>query len=137
VNLKTYKQILETYKRILEHVNVAIQELDTASALLPMEDTSGERLSKAIDALEERLHVLTHENASAIALDVQDVQKQLAELEIMTKFEQFSQEEIEMIMKADWSLGLVKKIYTSANARNKVSLEQVSSDIKKVQAFRQ
>jgi hypothetical protein len=123
---------LETYKKILEHVKVTIQELSIASALLPMEDTSGERLSKAIDALEERLHVLTHENANAIALDVQDVQKKLAELEIMTKFEQFSQDEIEMVMKEKWSLGLVKKIHASVNERTKMSLEQVSSDIKKL-----
>jgi hypothetical protein len=124
---------VKTYKKILEHVKIAIKELGIASALLPMEDTSGERLSKVIDALEERLHVLTHENASAMALDLQDVQKKLAELETMMEFEQFSQEEIEIIMREDWSLGLVKKIHASVNARKKVSLETSSSDIKKLQ----
>jgi hypothetical protein len=123
---------LETYKKILEHVQVALKELGTASALLPMNDTSGERLSKAVDALEERFHVLTHENASAIALDLEDIQKKLTKLEIMTEFEQFSLEELEMMMKEDWSLELVKKIHASVNARNEMSLETCSSDIKKL-----
>ncbi len=118
---------------MLRHVEVAIKELGIASSLLPMEDTSEHHLTKAIDALEHRLHVLTHENASAIALDLQDIQKRLAELEMMQGFKQFSQEEIEHIVAENWSPELVKKIYTSTNERTKVSLEQVSGDIKRLQ----
>jgi hypothetical protein len=124
---------IELYKEILRRVGNAVKELDTASSLLPMEDTSGERLSKTVDALEERLHVLTHENATAIALDLQDIQKQLTKLDIRLEFSTFSEDEFEMIEGEEWSLGLVKKIHASVNERNKVSLEQVSGDIKKLQ----
>jgi uncharacterized protein (UPF0264 family) len=124
---------LELYKEILRHVEVAIKELDIASSLLPMEDTSAHRLTKVIDVFEERLHVLTHENASAVALDLEDVKKQLSELEVMGGFEQFSREEIEQIVKENWSVGLVKKIHASINQKTQMSLEQVSSDIKLLQ----
>jgi hypothetical protein len=96
---------LEPYHNILKQVERALEELGNAERMFG--DVEGKYrthpLAKRFLRLEERLHVLTHENASAMALELQDIQKELAKLEVRLEFPQFSEIDLEMIEREPWS----------------------------------
>ncbi|MGL4611306.1 MAG: hypothetical protein ACRCYY_16795 [Trueperaceae bacterium] len=102
---------LDAYHAILKQVEIALTELGKAEGMFGnVEDMFQQHpfLDRFLK-LEERVHILTHENASAIAFELEDVRHQLKRLETMLEFPEFSEAEFERIESELWSLALFKR----------------------------
>jgi len=80
-----------------------------------------------VPAIEELLHVATHETASALSFTLQDIQSLLARLSIRAKYKMFSNERFDKIVSRGWSTSLVSELHKQ---HPEISLAELSALVK-------
>jgi hypothetical protein len=80
-----------------------------------------------VPAIEELLHVATHETANTLALTLQDIQSLLARLRIRAKYKMFSHEQFDKIASRGWSTSLVSELHKQ---HPEISLVELSALVK-------
>jgi hypothetical protein len=85
--------------------------------------------SRETDALEDLLHVATHETASQLGLALQEMTRHLARLELRRQYTMFSPAEFDMIVARGWSTPLVGELH---GAHPAISLREFSALVKRL-----
>lgn len=78
-------------------------------------------------ALEERLHMATHETCSALGFALHDIQGLLARLDLRKKYAVFALEHFQRIAEQGWSTPLVHELHQSYSS---LSLPELSALVK-------
>lgn len=85
--------------------------------------------TREILAIEELLHVATHETASTLAFAVQDLHSLLARLDVRAKYKMFSGEQFDRIVSQGWSTSFVKELHKQHPNTSLVELSVLVKEI--------